>query len=456
MVTTFGTPDKPSCKRQMAFNYLVDGMKQPPSVAQLRGIELHDTLEKIAKVNQGDRPAFAIPKEHQIYVNEVEAQGHLPAPGENALIEHWMTMPTQFGIPFVGKIDLVRHQIKPPRLIDYKTTSDVRYMLTPAEVHEDVQTNVYAHYLFEEGLQEPLIGGLLYIEMPKTLPKKVKVKVIPRLIDLTRRQSTAVWDRIQPVLEEILEVAELDHPNDVEPNTAICTKYGGCPYRNECGLSMFAAVATHPTKKKETPTMSFLDKLKNNGHTAEAPAKAAPVPVVKTAAPAAAPKAKAAFLGAKAAPAPTPVVEAAAPAPEIFSPDAPDLAAGGVQEQTEAPRRAGRPKGSTNAAKAAARGLTIYLDCMMTKGGGDVEATSLEDWWGPIEMELNEAATESGKTSWWEFSFAEQKAAISMKVQERIQRGLPQEIIVRQSSRFLVSDVLPLLIPHATSVITRI
>jgi hypothetical protein len=274
-------------------------------------------------------------------------------------------------------------------------------------------------------------------------------------VDLPQEHAKSVWESTRPVLDQMIAVSEIDHPNNVEPNTQSCTKYGGCPYRNECGLSMFAAVAAHPTKKKETPVMSFLDKLKNNGHTAEAPAKVASVPAVKTAAaPAAVPKAKSAFLK-KPAPAPAPAVEAAAPAPEIVSSDTPDSATGGAQEQ-EAPRRVGRPKGSTNAAKATARGLTIYLDCMMTKGGSDVEATSLEDWWGPIETELNEAAVYSGKTSWWEFSFAEQKAAISMKVQERIQRGLPQEIVVRQSSRFLVSDVLPLLIPHATSVITRI
>jgi hypothetical protein len=497
LLNTFGTPSAPGCKRKMAFNYLVEGMKQPPSPAQQRGIELHDTLEKIAKVTIGERASFEVPEQHQIYVREVQAQGYLPEPGEHALPEHWMEMPTQFGISFVGKIDLIRYQTEPARLIDYKTMGDARYMLTPAEVHEDVQTNVYGHYLFREGMDEPLEGGLVYIEMPKTPPKK-KAKVIPRLIQITKRQTGVIWESIQPVLEDILEVSQLDHPNDIEPNTAICPKYGGCPFRGECGIPMFASLGQprHTPEKKKDTDMSFSDRLKAkvNGQTA-APVAAAPATVT--------PKATAKPAAAKPAPAaakPTPAAPAApvAAAPTftekmrakkaaavdafgqpvgIVPPDAPPRDAGGadplpveaeaaveaieeadtaaviVSAVEQASKTRGRPKGSTNAK---IKGLTIYLDCMVTKGRGDVEATTLEDFWGPIEMELDEAAREAGKASWWDFAFAEQKAAISIKIQERIQKGLPNEIVVRQSSRFLMSDVLPLLIPHATQIVTRI
>jgi hypothetical protein len=468
MLTTFGTPDKPSCKRKMAFNYLTEGMKSPPSAAQQRGIELHDTLEKIAK--QGP---FEIPEKHKIYVKEVQAQEHLPAPGENALIEHWMTMPTQFGIPFVGKIDLVRYQTEPPRLIDWKTMGDARYMLTPAEIADDVQTNVYARYLFEEGLSEPLTGGLIYIEMPKTPPKR-KAKVISRLIDITKRQSTMVWDSIQPVLEEMLEVAERDSPNDVEPNTAICSKYGGCPFRGECGIPMFATLGQpkHQPEKRKDSEMGFADKLKAKQNGTPTPeVKAAPVPTVTAAPTKAAPT--------KAAPAAAPTftekmrarkaaaAEGLATVAAVVPPDAPPRDSGGadplpVEVKDEAAqddanveaetgkKKRGRPQGST-----AKKGLIIYVDCMVTKGGGDVEATTLEDFWGPIDMELNQAATEAGKASWWDFSFSEQKGAIAIKVQERIAKGLPHAIVAMRSSNFLMSDVLPLLIPHAVQVVRR-
>jgi hypothetical protein len=485
MLTTFGTPSAPGCKRKMAFNWLM-GMKSPPTAAQARGTGFHDTIEKTVIADFDPTLPFAPPSDHRIYLDGVAP--YLPKPGEHALVEHWMEMPTQFGIPFVGKIDLVRYQLEVARLIDWKTMGDARYMLTPAEVQKDVQTNVYGHYLFGEGLEEPLEGGLIYIEMPKTPPKK-KAKVVPRLVPLTKKSTRAVWDSIQPVMADIIRVAELDSPQDVEPNTMICPKYGGCPFRGECGLPMFASLSSpkHTPAKKKENAMSFADRLKAKGQNGQNRQTQPPPPVVmsppevtKTAAPAVAPTTsvpKGSFtakMQAKKAAQEAGQVETTQQPFSIIPPDAPPRDSGGAdplpeaepqvalsdgeEAVVEAPRGRGRPKGSTKNGEVKVtngkKSFTLYYDCMVTKGRGEVEPTHLEDFFGPVAVELDEVAASENLPSWWLLEYGPQKAALAVKIQEHIAKGLPNEMIVRTSSP-VAREILPFLVPHATKIVSK-
>jgi hypothetical protein len=444
------------CNRKWFFGWPMD-RKQPTTDAQARGTYIH---KSIAEWITDKVPP---PVEHTIYLRALEA--HFPK--HDFSVEHKLVLDTHLGIPWIGYIDLICEDPGVTVLVDWKTTSDLRYAKTPAELMSNLQLGVYAHYAYELGVESDVRAGLVYVEVPKTPPKKVKV--LPVFVDLPRDHVRGIWESTKPVIERMLAASELDDPNDIEPNTACCSKYGGCPYRIECGLSLFKGVASHPTKKTKENQVSFLDKLKKNGQT-DAPPAAAVIPSVTAKKVAAAPAATAApaapkmdFLGKKSAP-------AAGALPAIISPDAPprdvmpeepkvakaapvtveDEDAMVVEAAVPEAKRRGRPKGSVEK-----KGLIIYVDCMVTKGGGDVEATTLEDFWGPIDMELNQAAAEAGKATWWDFSFSEQKGAIAIKVQERIQKGLPHAIVAMRSSNFLMSDVLPLLIPHAVQVVRR-
>lgn len=474
------------CPRQWFDKYVLRKV-MPPSPDLDRGNHLHTTLECYLKGRIENGSTFTPPPEHRVYVEKLVS--HYPAHDEKALVEHWMHMPTQFGIEFVGKIDLVRYQLQPAKLIDWKTTGNkaFRYALTPDELQKDVQAGVYAHYLYEEGLDRPIHAGLVYLYMPDEPPvRAIEVKTLPVFNDIDRAQARKTWESIQKDLERMLELSTLTDRDKVEAKTTACDKYRGCPFKTDCGITSLAGTGRHKTK--ETMTMgSFFGKngngkseskpkeeVKANKEEAKAKTgeetftekiqrkKAAEQAAQETAstsqdAPRTRRQPASQQQGQRGA------LQAATQPFSIIPPDAPPRDSGGADPLPEdaAPvvaaesdgdgetesRGRGRPKGSTKK-----KGFSIYVDCLPTKGGGDV--TIAEDWWGPIEMKLNEFAVAQRKAHYMELDFGPQKAAIALAVQEKITAGgLPPTMLVSSSSSSFNRDVLPLLIPHATQVV---
>jgi hypothetical protein len=356
-------------------------------------------------------------------------------------------------------------------------------------------------------------GGLVYIKTAKKKKKKngeesdeksenkskkkskpKKPKVLPVVIDLHRDVVREVWQSTRPTLDQMMAIAELEDFNEVEPTTTSCDKYGGCPFRVKCGLEP-RAPGLNPKKEKTVP--SFLDKLKNKTQTqAQTETKPENKPEPERTETKAETKPenksngqpKTGFLAkargqqtqAETTSAPPP---SNAPAPTIVPPDAPardsnaPLQAGdpGHKEEQKAAaedndaelaaqddanveteaasgrKKPGRkPKATNGAAKK--NGFTLFIDVIMVKGSGEIEPTTLEDWFGPIDMELNEhVKQESNLPSWWLLSYADQKAALSIAVQEKISKGLPPSMLISSSSA-LTRDILPMLMPHATEV----
>jgi hypothetical protein len=479
-VEIFGEPGEPGCPRKHFFSWIL-GKKPPATDAQQRGTYVHESIAKF--ITEKTSP----PTEHAIYLRALEPY----FPEGDYSVEHKLTLDTHVGIPWIGFIDLICEDSGQTTLVDWKTTSDLRYAKTPDELRRNLQLNVYAHYAYELGVENDVNAGLVYVEVPKTPPKR-QAKVLPVFIDISRQQAAHVWDATKPVLDQMLEVSQLDDPQDVPCNTAICGKYGGCPFRTECGISMFSGVSTSgshtPAKNKELSmsTPSFLDKLKNkNGQTSAPPPQAvsAPPPVVQQPQVVSEAPSGNRFLNRNktaAATEPAEVKTEAAPF-SIIPPDAPPRDSGGADPlpegvvgigpvvinqpaQVEAPKR-GRPRGSKNSAETAPaaevkgapatstrREFVLYIDCMVVKGRGVVEPTDLSDWFGPIEMELNELAAGEDQPHWMLLGFGPQKAALALKVQEQISKGLPPSMLVSSSSP-MAREVLPMLLPHASVVV---
>lgn len=225
---------------------------------------------------------------------------------------------------------------------------------------------------------------------------------------------------------------------------------------------------------------TFLDKMraKSNGHAAAPPPPPPPeTPQVASEAPPA-PKAGGSFLNrAKASQAPVGVVPPDAPPrdsggadplePEVSAETGDEVEVKVDAPAPEAPKTRGRPKGSTKAAAeakaatqteaevkpttAARKEFVIWIDTMQVKGPNGVDPTLLEDWFGDIEMALNDLALEEKLPHWMLMGFGPQKAALAIKVQEKIAKGLPSVMVVNSSSP-VAREVLPMLIPHATRI----
>ncbi len=487
------------CARKHFFKSVLK-LPDPSNEAAQRGTSIHKAVENTsAQLADGAQLEEALDAHSPVdapwmrYVRALAQADALPHPGEPHVREHRFSIPTHTGIPFIGLIDQILDERTPIDLTDFKSTSDIRYAKTPLELSTNLQLNAYAYYIFQHVPDDIVRARLVYVEAKKIPPKKKLPRVVNVHVDLDRTNVSRIWNGDVPfgdqtkglflpkVLDDMLRTAtETEDFNDITPTTTSCTKYGGCPYRTQCGLSPFVGL-----RKDNTKMAGFLSKTngaaKPNG---EAPPPASTTPP-KTASTGFLARAKASGE----TPTPRPTEEerqakldkdfgpAAVPT-GIVPPDAPSRMTPletktEAEPEVEAPaveepaKKRGRPKKETSegteveagsvAKKSQRREFVLMIDCAVTKGAGGVEPTHLDDFFSTIELELNEfaAATEEKLSSYWLLPFASQKAALSSKVQERIAKGLPPVMVVRSSSP-AAREVLPMLIPFATQIIQSI
>ena len=530
------------CFRKWAYRWLW-GMTMPTTPAQQRGTGVHKSSENLSRLISAEKSAeidrmigdelflrqAGIDPEHVPFLRALAP--HLPKPGEDCLVEHKIVLDTPYGLPWDGYIDLFLFERVPPVLIDFKTTGDLRYAKRPIDfnpgqllaewdtlveakrrerLQKMLQIVTYGQWIFTTaaGEVDRIKAGNVYIEMPrKDRERKSLPRVLPVMVELEPVSVRGVWQRVMPVLEEMLQCAQLDDPHDVPPNPQSCDKFGGCPYRTECGLSPLAKVtagkhlpAKNPNQKNERskPMTSFLERMrgKSNGQTTPAPAPApAPTPAAAPA-PAPADTAKPSGLArfgkppavaqpaVQPSPAPQPAAAAPAPAPEpqpapvtvptgVVPPDAPPrdstepLAVGdpGVSKKrgrkpAAAAQTTAEPEAQTQtestapvAATKPKKSFTLYVDCFPRKRpAGELEPTEFADWIGPVILALNEwAASEMKVEDYRLLAFAQEKVALEQALLQQIAKGLPSSMVI--SSAGLGREALPLLIPYASHVV---
>jgi PD-(D/E)XK nuclease superfamily len=505
------------CKRKH-FNKSILKIPDPPNESAQRGIGIHKALEIVGDrlaegMSLADATNLDSPEHTQwaAFVAAAAQAGALPGTGEPTAREHRFQLPTSQNIPFLGVIDLVRDELHPIDITDWKTISDIRYAKTPGELITNLQLNVYAHYIFENTDVDQVRTRLVYLEAKK---KPLKTK-LPRTmnvhVDLERESVRAIWQGERPffkdgqphylptILDRMIETSTCQDPDEIEPNTETCTKYGGCPYRANCGLSPFAGVGSAtdhaPLKRiliEESKTMGFLSKNNGTNGTVKAAPTPTSVPETKTETPAPAAKSTGFLARARAAgvQVPTGVVPPDAPsrvnepvqaalepqaavqaAPEAEAPKkrgrprkiAPE-AAQSVQESTHqteddspAPVRAEAPAPVAAPAPKTGKsvgGMILYVDCYPIRGASEV-MTFGDDWYSSIEMEMDQKAKEDGLDSYWLWSFARQKAELALAVKNKIDKGLPPVMLIKSSSN-MAREVLPMLIPWTAQVIQAI
>lgn len=572
------------CQRKQYFRSVL-GIPQPFNASADRGTKVHSEIEhtiesKLIRDTEWKRYVEAV---QEFDPNTLGAPGVafrgslLPAPGENAAVELNFSIPTHTGHPWQGKIDLLRDETSPVIMIDWKTTSDIRYAkVTPLELQNNLQLASYGEFLYQEGVpggasprgdSDALVrAGLVYIEVPKK-PTKRKPRITAGFIDLDRESVRDIWEgnrtvptehrgpvRLPMLLDEMVINSEVKDWREIQPNRAVCGKYGGCPYRENCperpfaGISLAGGGGSHePAKRitiqesKEVGKMGAFDRFRTgNGKSVDTSSEAAMIirgesipakaPVVTT--PLATSggssfrkqlldRARAQGMNvntdvetrrtvmgeenvaARLPDIPTGVVPPDAPPRDSVDPVETTVASA----ETPAPKKRGHPRknpetaaqaeavkdgpygglevqktasdddvpfGSSHdfestddppqvtttrkraPAAAVATEFVLYMDCLPTKGTGSDEVVLADDWFGPLDMELNDwAQSEKNLPSWWLLDFSTQKAMLAIGVQKRIQGGLPSAMVFK-SGTFMARDVLPLLIPHATRMIQAI
>lgn len=196
-------------------------------------------------------------------------------PGKAIRRECQITMLTYEGGPtFVGYIDLaIPPGIGWPAFMvpaneaivgDYKTLSDFRYMKTPEELASSVQMMSYGKWAIQpNGLiapADPIPEHIRLLHLyARTKPPFTRSSIRYESAVVTPGQIDTFWNKTLDTIKEMQSTTLCNKADDVEANGALnghCEAYGGCSYRDKCGLAKESNIKTLFTIGKK-PTSPF-------------------------------------------------------------------------------------------------------------------------------------------------------------------------------------------------------
>lgn len=208
------------CARRYFWRHVV-GLETPASDQQKLGTEVHAVLE----AHVLGRPTYDFSP-----VAESIARPAYPIlakiPRTRVEVEKAFAIEVG-GVKVTGTIDLayLGHDHRAYG-VDYKTTSDFKWMPANDEISRDPQTILYGKVIRDEVFKKPL-GGFRFIYLHKSKPAARELDV-----DLTDFERS--WDRLEVDIQAIASNADRD-PGAWTPNTNACGDYGGCPFKSQCG-----------------------------------------------------------------------------------------------------------------------------------------------------------------------------------------------------------------------------
>jgi len=374
-----------SCKRKWHWEKIA-GHRSPPTEKMAKGTAIHHAIEcfiegtevegtvpvlkyngrvlkdpeKIKKARENDETwEFKT----DMYVEE--AKNYLP---HNAIAEQRFSLPTLDGEgpPMFGYVDV--HT--PTLVLDWKTTSSLRWAKTPSELKRDPQALIYAKWHWEKYniLNEV---KFVYIETAA----KTKTRSMETAIKLSYDEINNFWNELQPTVASMVEDAKVINTLDLAPSPSACNDYGGCPHKARCGLTGLQGLYKTNRKGKSKMAKNIQDLIKKKAET-----------------------------------------------PSIVPPDAPnpEVQPGEAKKLTE-PKK----KRTTRVKKG---GPTVYVDCAPLKGLGKV--TLFEEWIQPAIQAANEIAAKSELPDWRMLGYTDEKLAFQKGVELLVEDGIPDGLVV--------------------------
>ena len=240
------------CKRKWYFEK-VEGKRGPSTQAQRRGTAIHDGLEQYVKT--GNIPEF-------VYVNEKTGRvtnnkndeewavrRYVEAVKEHIDDETVIGVETDMkletfpgGPPWIGFIDLLASN----KVIDYKTTSSLRWAKTPDDLLNDPQACSYVLSVFRQFPEaDEFDVKFIYVQTST----KTKVNVKPVIATFNRKQCEDIFGTAVVSVREMVDVALIKTADDVEGNPGACMDFGGCPHRAYCKMEIKSTLSEKPTHK---------------------------------------------------------------------------------------------------------------------------------------------------------------------------------------------------------------
>jgi len=236
------------CARKIGYEY-VEGIKAPSTPKQEFGREVHKHLERWLRdgVLPDKSPAGLVAK---------QGIGRwLPPPGPELLVEHTWSIPLECGVVLSGIADCVQ----PPRggelplVIDHKSTSGLKWALTPEQLKTDVQSLLYATWAgLEFGARVVEVRWIYYsASNPRNGGPRKPTGVKPVGASIVLPDAVALMRGVLRDVREIVRIrAEQYSGAQLPPSPASCDLYEGCQHRARCGdLGQWARIAAKMDKK---------------------------------------------------------------------------------------------------------------------------------------------------------------------------------------------------------------
>jgi CRISPR/Cas system-associated exonuclease Cas4 (RecB family) len=177
----------------------------------------------------------------------------------NVFVEKKMERSLRNGITFVGRIDILdfKSDEDRPRILDWKTTSNMQYAKTEEELATNVQMLSYA---YEALCTQPVVKAVrlahYVIPTKNGTPRYTETQVTPL-------QVHKGWTQMQDIVDEMRETARVTSPDDVTPTLSACGAYGGCAFRDKCAAMKGVARDLYDlpinTSKEDTSMPTDLD-----------------------------------------------------------------------------------------------------------------------------------------------------------------------------------------------------
>ncbi len=306
------------CKRSWLFKSILK-IPEAQKGHQALGSSFHLILEKVPKGLGMPNHADTQASPEDWAKAEAMAKIALPllpveTPDRLFKREHGLRLETYSGGPtMIGYVDLgIPAGVGWPAFMfpaneaivaDYKTLSDYRYMKTPEELANSIQMMTYAKWAISEwpsglhGEKDPMPDYVRLLHMyARTKAPFNRSSIRHESALVTPDQINKQWDKTLDIVREMQQLSSCTDPDQAEAGGALnghCEAYGGCTYRDKCGISKQSGIKSlFQISKKPTQTepldmsgSAILDKIKAARMAAGAPTPPATAPAVTPSAP---------------------------------------------------------------------------------------------------------------------------------------------------------------------------
>jgi hypothetical protein len=256
-IATFDPTQDGGCNRKWFFDKVLQ-IPREQTAAQEAGTRLHSEIEHYLKTGVNALSKYPL-----------AGLRFIPTPG-TVEVEHSIKGFEIDGVPLVGFIDclnmtpyqiledgsLETHHPYALEVIDWKTTSDLKYRKSGADLLKTIQMPIYGKYALDTypDIDRVRLSHVYFTK--RGAAKAEKSSAVFSVAEIRER-----YHNISTVVSAMKTASSCSNVTDLEPNTRACSAFGGCPYSMHCPKSAHQTLNAIFGESKEE-TMGLFDNVK--------------------------------------------------------------------------------------------------------------------------------------------------------------------------------------------------